>query len=1011
MSKALAGAALLAGAAVIDAFAILATGGIAAAWQPIFWSLVMSGISMEAGAIADALTGQRGMSLTTRMAAGLRQIVYGIQRIGGTIIYQSTTGVGGSGGNYVFNYVIVLAAHEIDAIQNLYLDGRQVFWKQTVNPHGYRANMGCGSVATPPTTAVTITTGVITGITATGGSGFGNVKPVDGYRVRIQGDGTGAYAYATNSGTIGSPVWTVHIISGGNGYTTATAEIQGAYTFGGTGAADQQDPTQPGYGLGYGIGPGGPHYNFDGKVYCEVRFGDQPSTDSMASLSANDPAWGAPAGKNLSVGGCAYIYLNIGYDTANFPNAPEIRLTINGKNNIFDPRSGQRVFSTNWALQVADVLTDPVWGLGDVVNQAQLIAAANVCDELVTTSQGDEARYAQHIHYDTSSAPGDMLADMMPSAAGRVSYIGGEWFIWPAYWQGPSFSFDESALIDVPNWTPNRSFKDLVNRVAGTYVAPNYPYNIAGNLYDRNGWYYGTTANLWPLAWQPTNFPQYAQDALHGYAGDQWLTEDGSQPLPLELALRGVISIVQAQRIAKIMLLRNRQQGSGSFPMQLAAWQMEPMDVMQFSFAAMGWTSKYLEVGQMQFVCEPQNNDGGEEVLALSVAVPVNETDPSIYEWDISEELTPYDVPALPQHIPQTPAPPTSMTVTSSAATAIVGADGTVTPRALVSWTAPDDVTVTLIQLQYRLNGSGTWLDAGVADVGSFQAFIAGVIAGQAYDFRIRSLRANGVGSTWVEIDNTTISITLSVTATSGTPVAPPGTLVGVALSGGTADIIVEPFTATVGPSSVSCLPSGPYTLTGLNQDQNYEVYYIDATFAGGAITPIATQNPSDYLNKLGYFLIGSIVTPKYGISGVYRPSISQDTGTRTTTNPSNAFDANPSSFANVTAQNTSLAGQTNADCTFSGFAPDTTASTATLTVNAELVCGVAANVSTIVTTVSGVPHTLFSASSTTAQANYTLSIPSGTALASISIECIAGSPTSTGTVTVSLKIYDINIQ
>jgi hypothetical protein len=133
---------------------------------------------MEAASIASALTANRGMDITTRQAAGLRQIVYGQQRCGGTIIYESTTGVGGSGGNYVYNFVIAVASHQIDAFINMYLDGRQVFFSQEST--GYHANIGCGTVSTPPTTSVTISGGVITGITATGGSGFANVQPKDG---------------------------------------------------------------------------------------------------------------------------------------------------------------------------------------------------------------------------------------------------------------------------------------------------------------------------------------------------------------------------------------------------------------------------------------------------------------------------------------------------------------------------------------------------------------------------------------------------------------------------------------------------------------------------------------------------------------------------------------------------------------------------------------------------------------------------------------------------------------
>jgi hypothetical protein len=144
-------------------------------------------------------------------------------------------------------------------------------------------------------------------------------------------------------------------------------------------------------------------------------------------------------------------------------------------------------------------------------------------------------------------------------------------------------------------------------------------------------------------------------------------------------------------------------------------------------------------------------------------------------------------------------------------------------------------------------------------DVSLFEAFIPGVIAGSAYNFQIRSLRPRGTFSTWVSV-TATISVTLSISATSGVVVAPSGTLTS-AVTALTADIVVAPFTATVGSLSVACLTAGAVTLSSLTQSTLYYVYYVDATFAGGAITPVATLNTADFLGKLGYFLIGSITT------------------------------------------------------------------------------------------------------------------------------------------------------
>ncbi len=106
------------------------------------------------------------------------------------------------------------------------------------------------------------------------------------------------------------------------------------------------------------------------------------------------------------------------------------------------PRTQSRGYSCNPALIVVDELCDPVFGLGHdygtEVNEPQLIAAANVCDEMVQLANGQqESRYTSHYHYDTATAPGDAISTILASMGGRISRVGGEWFIWPAYWQGP----------------------------------------------------------------------------------------------------------------------------------------------------------------------------------------------------------------------------------------------------------------------------------------------------------------------------------------------------------------------------------------------------------------------------------------------------------------------------------------------------------------------------------------------------------------------------------------------
>ena len=520
-------------------------------------------------------------------------------------------------------------------------------------------------------------------------------------------------------------------------------------------------------------GPTGAHYNFGGPlVFADAYDGTQSSSTYSTALQANDPTWAPSASGTPSVSGHAYAYLKIEFDSSMFPQRPQLRWVIQGRNDILDIRTGDRGYSTNWANIIADVLMNTEYGVGvpqAMINTDQWIAAANVCDEMITCAGGSEARYTCHWTGDTQSASGDILAQMMPTAMGRISFVNGQFYIIPAYWMGSSgFTFDENDLTGTPEWKPYRKLSALFNRMTGTYVAPWFPYSVSGNLYDSNGWYDGTTADLFPLAWQPTSFPYFAMDPLHGYSSDQWLEEDGGRIFYKTLQLTCCNSVSQAQRVSKIALLRNRWQGEGTLEMSLSAYRAMPVDVIDMNFGLFGWSPKQLEITGFRTV--PQiSQDDDNKAPSLFVQIDVAETDPSIYEWSESEELTINTTPVLGNSIPYTVQPPTSIVLDSSAATAVVGADGVVTPRVLVTWDSPEDAYVTQIGIEYAPTGTGNWIDAGpLVDVDIYQAFVSGVVAGVTYDFRIRSLRANGAASVWVEQDGYTVSTTYSAITSEG---------------------------------------------------------------------------------------------------------------------------------------------------------------------------------------------------------------------------------------------------
>ncbi len=269
------------------------------------------------------------------------------------------------------------------------------------------------------------------------------------------------------------------------------------------------------------------------------------------------------------------------------------------------------------------------WGYGaqygSDIPLDHLITAANVCDERVDLASGQtEPKYACNGTFTLDEKRGAILQDLLASCAGRLASDRPPFVIQPGYWQGPSsppLSLDLAAIsAGECEWRPHTTITELYNGVKGTYISQ---------------------ANHW----QASDFPYYAQDAFHGYDGPPQYQGDINVPLDngqrrwLDIHLRYVISPSQAQRVAKIELLRRRHFGTGTFTLNMTAFQLAQLDVFLATFFPLGWTSddpKQLEVQKVRLT-QGRSSDGSP---ILAVSIDVQETDSNIYVWSIDEELS-----------------------------------------------------------------------------------------------------------------------------------------------------------------------------------------------------------------------------------------------------------------------------------------------------------------------------------------------------------------------------------
>lgn len=498
-------------------------------------------------------------------------------------------------------------------------------------------------------------------------------------------------------------------------------------------------------------------YTFGSLVTIWHNLGTVPGT-YFSDLGSRDSNWNT----SCVLSGIASTYVRTHFDQNTFDGTPGIKATVHGKATIWDPRTQKYGYTNNAALVIADFLSNNDYGVGcnmtTEIDQTQLIAAANICDQQVTLANGNqESRYTINGAFDTSSTPGDILDAMLQACEGRIAYTGGQWKIYPGAWYGSGVTFTADDLAGPIKWVPKRKYRDLINAVRGTFVSPKYPYAIVGYNQDNKD------PAIWSGEWQPADFPTYAQDSLHGYPSDANLALDGNVKLYADRGYRFVTSVATAQRLAKIYLLRNRQQGSGTLIMKLSALLVQAQDVIQVTLPALGWTNKYLEVQSFRFVPKMDANSKEGEGPSLYCELDVVETDPSVYLWSAAEELGPQNTASPQLYRTQTVNPPTSLTLESGADSAVIGADGVVIPRIHVSWTMADDPFVLsggYVEIQWQPAGATLWRSEGHFATNVTDYFLTGVVTGQQYNVQARAVRSNGASSAWVTAGPNTVSST-----------------------------------------------------------------------------------------------------------------------------------------------------------------------------------------------------------------------------------------------------------
>ena len=428
-----------------------------------------------------------------------------------------------------------------------------------------------------------------------------------------------------------------------------------------------------------------------------------------------------------------------------FPQGiPNVTALIKGKK-VYDPRkdstsavydsslgtSTHRLANTstwewsqNPALIVRDYMTDDKFGLKDsdsLINLASLAAAANICDQSVTLADSStQKRYECDGRIDSGKTIKTNLEGLLASMAGTLVYSGGEYFINAGAYVSPSLTLTESDIVSDIKVTTRTPRKQQYNAVKGQFLSAQKNYI-------------------------PMEYPAFISST--------YATEDG-EPLYLDVPLHFVTDDHRAQRIAKLKLLKSRQQTVATFSVNLIGLKLKCGDTISVTNTKMGWSSKVFEV--IDYSINPQSSG------AIAVTISCVETASAVYDWSTSDEQTMNFGGTITLPNGSTVNAPTSLSVSNSPA---LQDDGSILPAANITWTTSTGGGIARYEVQYKKSSDSDYTVAGYPQDSPFR--LEPLLAGTNYDIRIRALNYFGVKSDWVTASSQ------SVTGDTTAPSAP----------------------------------------------------------------------------------------------------------------------------------------------------------------------------------------------------------------------------------------------
>ena len=303
-------------------------------------------------------------------------------------------------------------------------------------------------------------------------------------------------------------------------------------------------------------------YNGYMKIYKHT--GNQTSATSPFSNSTSNLQNTLHAETSATTGfvgkGVAYLYCRLVYNQDAYANGvPNITAVVKGKKIVKTVNGTEQsaTYTNNAAWVIRDFLTSSYGLDDDQIDYSTFEAAADVCDDTGIVSD-NTAQYQVNGVVSLATPKGDVLTELVAACGGSLFWGGGYWKLYAGEYVAPTKTLTLDDLRGPISLTTKNPMRDNFNRVSGTFI---------------------DSSNDWISA----DYPAVTSSVF--------TTDDDGVESTMDLPLPYTTNSLAAQRLAKMMMYRSREQITLSADFGLEALGIEVGDFIKFRNDRYGWGS------------------------------------------------------------------------------------------------------------------------------------------------------------------------------------------------------------------------------------------------------------------------------------------------------------------------------------------------------------------------------------------------------------------------------------